>query len=151
VANRLKPFLLLLALAFFIASQAQTTQHVAPIKHKKCKLWGKWLLVGTVTENKAHAIDSSEYKGLIRYQCFHRYTEEAFYESMHWIIKGKWAVSKKSNTIAITARHYILGKLEDNPQNIDYTLQSLTKKSWTATSVAEQQPVSVTYNKLKRR
>ena len=154
MANRYRILLTLFLIGLFTVCHAGSPRYDAPrptIKHPKCKLKGKWLLVNTVMENKSHPIDSAEYKGFFTFKPLHRFQEEAFYEGYHWIITGKWNVNKRNRQLTITNRKYVLGKLEDKPVNALYKLESLTKTNWSAYTEDKNVQVLVSYKKLGRK
>lgn len=132
----------------FHTIQAQDTTHV---HNKKCKLKGEWQLISTFSLGQEHTIAKDEYDGKIRFRPLHRYEEEVNYESMHWIIKGKWKVDRHKATLLLTKRHYTLGELEKNPADIQFDLIQVDKQHWTGAGTANGAPVRVSYQKISRK
>jgi hypothetical protein len=135
----------------FCCFQNMNAQDVSHMRGKKRLLKGEWQLVSTFTEGKDHTIPKEEYDGVIRFRSMHRYEEEVNYESMHWIIKGKWKVYRHKATLLLSKRHYTLGEMEKNPVDIIFELVQLDKQHWTGASTANGAPVKVSYQKIPRK
>lgn len=126
-------------------------QDASHLRGKKHLLKGEWQLVSTFSMGNEHIIAKDEYDGKIRFLPFHRYEEEVSYESMHWIIRGKWKVYRHKANLLLTKRHYTLGELEKNPADINFELIQLDKQHWTAAGTAKGAPVKVSYQKIPRK
>lgn len=131
-----------------VIASAQTD--IATIKHKRCKLKGKWLLVKTFSMGSMHETDTINYNDVIKLKCFSRFEEEVFYESIHWIIKGKWKVKRKGTSFVLSKRRYTVGVLEQNPQDLHLTLETLDKNNYSVSGIANGEAVKMFYKRLKK-
>ena len=143
--SRLRAISLVLILFCLHHLNAQDVSHM---RGKKRLLKGEWQLMSTFTEGKDHTIPREEYDGVIRFRSMHKYEEEVNYESMHWIIKGKWKVYRNKSTLLLSKRHYTLGEMEKDPADIAFELVQLDKQQWTGAGTAKGAPVKVSYQKI---
>jgi hypothetical protein len=135
-------------LLLFAANNVSAKSIAVSKKIKPTHLRGKWQLAQTFASGALHTINKSEYDGIMYFGAIHKYYEEVYYESMHWIIKGKWHFDRKKGVLLLHDRVYVLGKTEDHPQNILLTVFESSKKSWAGSSTDKGQLVKVFYVRI---
>ena len=137
----------LLSLCLFTSAQKSD----APSKIKPRLLKGTWQLVKTFALGSTHEVKKDEYDGVMCFRTLHRYYEEVNYESNHWVIVGKWHISRKNRTLELTQRKYVLGKLEEHPKDILLYIMETGAGNWSGSSNEKGQTVKVFYAKVDTR
>mgnify|MGYP001548569638 CR=1 FL=1 len=146
-----KNTLALIFLLLFSMYDLSAQKSIAKLKHKKCLLRGKWQLVQTYSDSALHKVEKADYDAVIHFKVFHRYAEEVHYEGNHWIIEGKWHVYRHRASLLLTNRKYKSGSLGDSPKDIHYEILGLTKRNLIGNSTADNKPVKMFYERIKRK
>ena len=144
----LRLFLLLVFIGWVQPSSAQDSLNNGHAKCNSSVLLGKWQLSKTFSMGAYHVVKKEDFNDVIQIKPHHRFTEEVFYESNHWILQGQWRLECKSGTLSFTGRTYITGKLEDHPKDIVLHLIQADKKLLAGKSTEKGQPVEVYYTRI---
>jgi len=147
--SAIRNFLLLILFIGANSLSALGQKNQEPFKIRKCLLKGNWQLTQTFSSGALHQVKKEEYDGVMRFRCFHRFTEEVNYESNHWIIEGKWRINRKQRTLSLTERNYTQGKMEEHPDDIIFSITQLKKKNWAGSSAVKGQAVKVFYTRIQ--
>jgi hypothetical protein len=140
-----------IAVGTFLNVLAQSGEHPIDLKPGQKALAGKWRLIGTTVQGQFHEVRKNEFDAVITLRPHHKYQEEVFYESNHWIITGKWTTDFNNDTLTITSRAYIVGSNGKTPEDIILHLLWLNTTEWAGEGTQQGQPVKLYYKKLIER
>jgi len=148
MANILRPLLTASVCLFVLSCAAQDTLAIHKDKCPTRYLIGRWQLIKSFSKGAYHQVAKKDFDDIMELKGMHRYREEVYYESNHWVLEGKWTFDPKTRILSLFERKYTLGKLEEHPRDIFLTLIVLNKKDWAGSSSEKGQRQEVFYNRI---
>jgi hypothetical protein len=144
----LRLFLLLVFMLTLPFTYAQDYLNTGHVKCNARMLLGKWQLSKTFSKGAYHTVKKEDFNDVIQLKPNHRFTEEVFYESNHWMVQGQWHFDFKTGTLCFTNRAYVTAKPEDHLQDIILHIIQVSKTLFAGKGVEKGEPVALYYTKI---